>query len=200
MSTDTNVEKESSPAILACGIDFGTSEIAVAVSSSDAPFSTQLVRNFMSNETTPGVVKIFNDTRSYGEEAAATVTSCPQNVYSHLPLLLANVNKVNELKERYPDLCFSIREGENNCVVMDVNNDSNVKEVTLTHMISMLLHYIYRFVSEQYPKHVENTVIAVPHDISQESVRIVLDAAELAGFKNVRVVPTSSAQAYKYIL
>ena len=83
---------------------------------------------------------------------------------------------------------------------MDVTNDADVKEVSLTHMISMLFHYIYRFVSEQYPKHVENTVIAVPNEIPQESVRAVLDAAELAGFKNVRVVPTNAAQAYKYSL
>lgn len=200
MSTDANVVKEESPVTLACGIDFGTSEIAVAVSSSDAPFSTQLVRNFMSNETTPGVVKIYNDTRSYGEEAAATVASCPQNVFSHLPLLLANVNKVSELKERYPDLCFSIRENEKHQIVMDVMDDSDVKEVTLTHMVSMLFHYIYQFVTKQYPKHIENTVIAVPNDLPEESVRIVLDAAELAGFKNVRVVPTSAAQAYKYFL
>ena len=112
---------------------------------------------------------------------------------------MANTNKVNELKERYPDLCFSVREGEHNSLVLDVTNDSNVKEVTLTHTISMLFHYIYRFVSEQYPKHVENTVIAVPNEIPQESVRAVLDAAELAGFKNVRVVPTNAAQAYKYV-
>lgn len=200
MSTDANTVKETPPVTLACGIDFGTSEIAVAVSSADAPFSAQLVRNYMSNETTPGVVKIYENTRSYGEEAAATVTSCPQNVYSHFPLILANINKVNELKERYPDLCFSVREGEKNSLVMDVTNDADVKEVSLTHMISMLFHYIYRFVSEQYPKHVENTVIAVPNEIPQESVRAVLDAAKLAGFKNVRVVPTNAAQAYKYSL
>ena len=43
MSTDANTVKETPSVTLACGIDFGTSEIAVAVSSADAPFSAQLV-------------------------------------------------------------------------------------------------------------------------------------------------------------
>ena len=84
MSENQTVEEKC---MKSCGIDFGTSVIAVSVAFSENPLGAQLVNNLQANETTPGVVKLYRDIVTIGEDALATASISPQNVFSHIPLI-----------------------------------------------------------------------------------------------------------------
>ena len=180
----------------ACGIDFGTYEIAVAVVNSDDPNGVTLVSNYLANETTPGVVKMYNGMRTYAEEALGSATMCPQNVISHIPLVLEYSDCLEKLTEDYPDLCFVAKKAENGEIVFELK-DYAVPEVSLTHVMSMLLRYIFGFITKKYPENVKHTVVSVPPGVSPAAARQVADAALLAGFEDVKVVTTDLAQAFK---
>lgn len=188
-----------SDCVKACGIDLGTSEIAVAVVDSSNPLGTKLVSNKLSNETTPGVLKIYREVRSIGEDAAATATMCPQNVYSHLPLVLRCIDSLEDLQGRYPDLCFKMRSDEQKGVVFDVCDDSLISEMSIMHALSMLFNYVFQIIEKSYPEYVNRAVVAVPSGLSSACVRLVTDAAHLAGFKEVLVTNTDKAQTFKWL-
>lgn len=139
------------PGKKACGIDFGTYEIAVAVVNSDDPNGVTLVSNYLANETTPGVVKMYNGMRTYAEEALGSATMCPQNVISHIPLVLEYSDCIEKLTEDYPDLCFVAKKAENGEIVFELK-DYAVPEVSLTHVMSMLLRYIFGFHHKEVPR------------------------------------------------
>lgn len=183
-----------------CGIDFGSSAIAVAVTSSDNPLGSQLVGNMLANETTPGVVKMYRDVVTIGEDAVATATACPQNVFSHIPLILHYSDNISELKEKYPDLCFSIHKGEDNQLYFDVADDSLFTEISLTQVMGLLFNYIRKIVSVKNPENLKHTVVSLPPNLPASSTRIILDAAHLAGIENVQLVSTTTAQSYHYAL
>ena len=189
--------KIMSDCVKACGIDLGTSEIAVAVVDSRNPLGTKLVSNKLSNETTPGVLKFYREVRSIGEDAAATATMCPQNVYSHLPLVLKCMDCIGELQGRYPDLCFQMKSDEQNGVVFSVCDDPLISEMSIMHAVSMLFNYVYQIIEKSYPEYVNKVVIAVPSGLSPVCVRLVIDAAHLAGFKEVIITNTDKAQTFK---
>ena len=180
----------------ACGIDFGTYEIAVAVVNADDPNGVTLVSNNLANETTPGVVKLYNGMRTYAEEAQGSATMCLQNVISHIPLILEYSEHIEQLAEDYPDLCFVARKRQDGEIVLELT-DYVVPEVSLTHVISMLLRHIYSFITKKYPENVKHTVVSVPPGVSGAVARQVADAASLAGFEDVKVVTTDIAQAFK---
>ena len=181
----------------ACGIDLGSSEIVVAVVDSSDPLGTKLVPNMLSNETTPGVVKIYRDVRTIGEDAAATATMCPQNVYHHLPLVLKYVDCIEQLQTLYPDMCFNMKMDPEKGVVFDVQDDSLVSEISILHAITMLFNYVFKIVAGKYPDNLNKAVIAIPSGFSPKCVRIVTDAAHLAGFKEVAITNTDKAQTFK---
>ena len=183
----------------ACGIDFGTYEIAAAVVSADDPNGVTLVSNYLANETTPGVVKLYNGMRTYAEEALGSATMCPQNVISHIPLVLEYSDCIEKLSEDYPDLCFVVKKADNGEIFFELK-DYAVPEVSLTHVMSMLLRYIYGFITKKYPENVKHTVISVPPGVTSSAARQVADAAALAGFEDIKVVTTDLAQAFKYVL
>lgn len=183
-----------------CGIDFGTSVIAVAVTFSDNPLGAQLVGNLLANETTPGVVKMYRDVVTIGEDAVATATISPSNVFSHIPLILYYSDRLDEMKTKYPDLCFSIDRKEDGELYFNVMDDSMFSEISLTQVVTMLFEYIRKIVSIKYPEHLNNTVVSLPADLPATSVRVVMDAAHLAGFENIQFVSTTTAQAYHYSL
>ena len=63
--------------------------------------------------------------------------------------------------------------------------------------MSMLLRYIFGFITKKYPENVKHTVVSVPPGVSPAAARQVADAALLAGFEDVKVVTTDLAQAFK---
>lgn len=195
MSENQNIEEKC---MKSCGIDFGTSVIAVSVAFSENPLGAQLVNNLQANETTPGVVKLYRDIITIGEDALATASISPQNVFSHIPLILHYTDDIDKLKEKYPDLCFNIHQGEDKQLYFDVTEDSMVSQISLTQVISMLFTYIRKTVAIKYPENIHHAVISLPPTVPASSTRILLDAAHLAGFEDVQFVTTTTAQSYYY--
>ncbi|KAK8824436.1 hypothetical protein WA577_006833, partial [Blastocystis sp. JDR] len=140
---------------------------------------------------------MYNGMRTYAEEALGSATMCPQNVISHIPLVLEYSDCIEKLTEDYPDLCFVAKKAENGEIVFELK-DYAVPEVSLTHVMSMLLRYIFGFITKKYPENVKHTVVSVPPGVSPAAARQVADAALLAGFEDVKVVTTDLAQAFNY--
>ena len=155
-------EKPMSKTEKACGIDFGTSEIAVAVVDAVDPMGAKLVPNMLSNETTPGVLKIYREVRTIGEDAAATATMCPKNVYSSFPLILKYADCIDQLQGRYPDLCFQMKADAQRSTIFDVLDDPVLSEMSIMHAISMVFRYCYQIVSKKSPEYTRHTVIPFP--------------------------------------
>lgn len=189
--------KIMSDCVKACGIDLGTSEIAVAVVDSRNPLGTKLVSNKLSNETTPGVLKFYREVRSIGEDAAATAT----NVSTECVLSFATCSKVHGLYWRVAGtISGSVlpdEVGEQKGVVFSVCDDPLISEMSIMHAVSMLFNYVYQIIEKSYPEYVNKVVIAVPSGLSPVCVRLVIDAAHLAGFKEVIITNTDKAQTFK---
>ena len=182
----------------ACGIDFGSSAIAVAVTSIANPLGAQLVGNLLANETTPGVIKLYRDVFTVGEDAVATATICPQNVFSYIPLLLRHADDISKVKDQFPDVCYSINIRDDGELYFDVLDDSMFTEIPLVQIVTVLFKYIRKIVSVQYPDYLEHTVIALPSDLPACAGGLVLDAACLAGFKDIQLITTVCAQVNHY--
>lgn len=122
---------------------------------------------------------------------------CPKNVYSSFPLILKYADCIDQLQGRYPDLCFQMKADAQRSTIFDVLDDPVLSEMSIMHAISMVFRYCYQIVSKKSPEYTRHTVIAVPSGLSPASIRIVKDAAHLAGFDDVTVTGTSLSQAYK---
>ncbi|CAM4060467.1 Fe-S protein assembly chaperone HscA [Vibrio neonatus] len=174
---------------LAAGIDLGTTNSLVASmrSGQASPLLDSEGRAIL-----PSAVHYQADSVSVGYPAIDAAESDPQNTIISVKRLLGR--SVADIKQRYPNLPYSIVDSENGLPILQTNNGSkNPIEVSAD-----ILRSLGRRAEKTLGGDLTGVVITVPAYFDDAQRAGTKDAAKLAGLNVLRLLnePTAAAIAY----
>ncbi|MPW35047.1 Fe-S protein assembly chaperone HscA [Vibrio sp. B1Z05] len=174
---------------LAAGIDLGTTNSLVASmrSGQASPLLDSEGRAIL-----PSAVHYQTDSVSVGYSAIDAAESDPQNTIISVKRLLGR--SVADIKQRYPNLPYSIVDSENGLPILQTNNGSkNPIEVSAD-----ILRSLGQRAEKTLGGDLTGVVITVPAYFDDAQRAGTKDAAKLAGLNVLRLLnePTAAAIAY----
>ncbi|KAL8728801.1 MAG: hypothetical protein Q9166_005179 [cf. Caloplaca sp. 2 TL-2023] len=176
------------------GVDFGTQNTVIAVARNRG---VDVITNEVSNRATPSLVGFGPKSRYLGEPAKTQEISNLKNTVSSLKRLAGrslNDPDVQIEKEFVSALLVDIK-GQ---VGAEVNYLGNKEQFTATQLISMFLSKVKSTASAELKLPVSDIVISVPPWFTDVQRRSILDAAEIAGLKLLRLINDTTATALGY--
>ncbi|OTA58339.1 heat shock protein Hsp88 [Hypoxylon sp. EC38] len=176
------------------GVDFGTLNTVIAVARNRG---VDVITNEVSNRATPSLVGFGPKSRYLGEPAKTQEISNLKNTVSSLKRLAGRT--VND-----PDI--QIEQQYVSAPLVDVNGQVGAEVTYLgkkerfsaTQLIAMFLSKIKQTTQNELKLPVSDLVISVPAWFTDIQRRSLLDAAEIAGLKLLRVMNDTTAAALGY--
>ena len=180
---------------LTVGIDLGTSSCSVGIIR-DEQFS--IFKDDKGNETTPSYVAFTESGRLIGQEAKDQVTINPKNtVYGIKRLIGKHHSKVME-EGRKLKLPFqtSLLHNSNSHIAVEYKRRNKLLEPK--QVSAMLLVKMRKIAEQNLGQNVHGAVISVPANFNSYQRQATVDAATIAGFKEINLInePTASAIAF----
>ncbi|EEP78775.1 heat shock protein Hsp88 [Uncinocarpus reesii 1704] len=176
------------------GIDFGSMSTKIGVARNKG---IDIITNEVSNRSTPSLVAFGPKNRFLGEAAKTQEISNLKNTVGSLKLLAGR---------SFKDPDVQLEQEYNAAKLVDVNGEAGVEvsylgkkeQFTATQLIAMYLSKIKSTASSELRLPVSDTVISVPPWFTDSQRRSLLDAAEIAGLKCLRLINDTTAIALGY--
>ncbi|KAI1660765.1 heat shock protein Hsp88 [Daldinia decipiens] len=176
------------------GVDFGTLNTVIAVARNRG---VDVITNEVSNRATPSLVGFGPKSRYVGEPAKTQEISNLKNTVSSLKRLVGR--SIND-----PDV--QIEQKFVSALLVDVNGQVGAEvsylgkkdKFSATQLTAMFLNKIKQTAQNELRLPVSDLVISVPAWFTDTQRRGLLDAAEIAGLKLLRVMNDTTAAALGY--
>ncbi|KAL8807745.1 MAG: hypothetical protein Q9182_000556 [Xanthomendoza sp. 2 TL-2023] len=176
------------------GVDFGTQNTVIAVARNRG---VDVITNEVSNRATPSLVGFGPKSRYLGETAKTQEISNLKNTVSSLKRLAGRSldDPDIQIEKTFISAPLVDMKGQ---VGAEVNYLGNKEQFTATQLVSMFLSKVKATASAELRLPVSDIVISVPPWFTDVQRRNILDAAEIAGLKLLRLINDTTATALGY--
>ncbi|KAK2613446.1 hypothetical protein N8I77_000361 [Diaporthe amygdali] len=176
------------------GIDFGTVNTVIAVARNRG---VDVISNEVSNRATPSLVGFGPKSRYLGETAKTQEISNLKNTVSSLKRLAGRslADPDVQLEQQYISAPLVDIDGQ---VGAEVNYRGQKEKFTATQLTAMFLSKIKSTTSAELKLPVSDVVLSVPAWFTDIQRRALIDAAEVAGLKLLRLMNDTTAAALGY--
>ncbi|KAL1640468.1 adenyl-nucleotide exchange factor sse1 [Diplodia intermedia] len=176
------------------GIDLGTANTVIAVARNRG---VDVVTNEVSNRSTPTLVGFGPKSRYLGEAAKTQEISNLKNTVGCLPRLAGRTLKDPDvvIEQEYISAPLVDINGQ---VGAEVTYMGKKEQFTATQMIAMYLTKIKQTASAELKLPVSDVVISCPAWFTDAQRRNIIDAADIAGLKTLRLMNDTTATALGY--
>ncbi|KAI7211488.1 Heat shock protein [Hortaea werneckii] len=176
------------------GLDFGTQNAVIAVARNKG---VDVVTNEVSNRATPSMVSFSPRCRFLGEGAKTQEVSNMKNTVASLTRLAGRSLQDPDvaIEQEYVSAPLVDVNGQ---VGAEVNYLGKKEKFTAAQLCAMFLTRAKQTASAELRLPVNDMVISVPAWYSDHQRRAILDAAEIAGIKVLRLVNETTATALGY--
>ncbi|MBL8692253.1 MAG: Fe-S protein assembly chaperone HscA [Rhodospirillaceae bacterium] len=174
---------------LAVGIDLGTTNSVVAISSSGKP---EVLRDADGSGLVPSVVAYTSDGPVVGAAAQARIVDAPETVVSSVKRLMGRGSA--DVKALAGTLPYALDAAEGGMVRLKVGN----RRLTPVEVSAEILRAVKAQAEQHLGRDVTRAVVTVPAYFDDAARLATKDAAKLAGLEVLRLVnePTAAALAY----
>ena len=177
------------------GIDIGSADSIVA---SVGRGMVDIVRNEVSERVTPSVVAFTHRNRLLGEAAISLIKSNYANTCRFPKLLLGKkLSDPDMEQEKFFQLC-KLADSSDGSVGYSVNYMDQERVFSATEITSMLLTKLKDTTENFTGQAPRDAVIACPSYFTDIQRRALLDAAEIAGIKPLKIMNDTAATALGY--
>ncbi|KAI4133631.1 MAG: hypothetical protein LQ338_000143 [Usnochroma carphineum] len=176
------------------GVDFGTQNTVIAVARNRG---VDVITNEVSNRATPSLVGFGPKSRYLGEAAKTQEISNIKNTVGSLKRLAGRaLNDPDvQIEKEYVSAPLVDIKGQ---VGAEVSYLGNKEQFTATQLISMFFNKVKSTASAELKLPVSDIVISVPPWFTDVQRRSIIDAAEIAGLKLLRLINDTTATALGY--
>ncbi|KAI4162259.1 MAG: hypothetical protein LQ342_004127 [Letrouitia transgressa] len=176
------------------GVDFGNQNTVIAVARNRG---VDVITNEVSNRATPSLVGFGPKNRYIGEAAKTQEISNLKNTVSSLKRLAGRALTDPDIQTE-KDYVSSLLVDIGGQVGAEVSYLGNKDRFTATQIIAMFLNKVKTTASAELKLPVSDIVISVPPWFTDIQRRSILDAAEIAGLKLLRLINDTTATALGY--
>jgi heat shock protein 4 len=176
------------------GIDFGAQSTKIGVARNKG---IDIITNEVSNRSTPTLVGFGPKSRYLGEAAKTQEVSNLKNTVGSLKRLIGRSLSDPDVQaeQEYNTATFCDVEGQ---VGVEVNYLGKKDKFSATQLVAMYLNKIKQTASKEIKLGVSDVVISVPAWFTDSQRRAMLDAADIAGLKALRLINDTTAIALGY--
>ncbi|KAI1638664.1 heat shock protein Hsp88 [Biscogniauxia mediterranea] len=176
------------------GIDFGTLNTVIAVARNRG---VDVITNEVSNRATPSLVGFGPKARYLGEAAKTQEMSNLKNTVSCLKRLAGRTLKDPDvqIEQQYISAPLVDCNGQ---VGAEVMYRGKKEKFSATQLIAMFLSKVKQTAANELKQPVSDVVISVPAWFTDVQRRSLIDAAEIAGLKPLRMMNDNTAAALGY--
>ncbi|KAL8834136.1 MAG: hypothetical protein Q9170_003910 [Blastenia crenularia] len=176
------------------GVDFGTQNTVIAVARNRG---VDVITNEVSNRATPSLVGFGPKSRYLGEPAKTQEISNIKNTVGSLKRLAGrSLNDPDiQIEKEFVSAPLVDIKGQ---VGAEVSYLGNKEQFTATQLISMFFSKVKSTASAELKLPVSDIVISVPPWFTDVQRRSIIDAAEIAGLKLLRLINDTTATALGY--
>ncbi|RAO66049.1 uncharacterized protein BHQ10_002061 [Talaromyces amestolkiae] len=176
------------------GIDFGAQSTKIGVARNKG---IDIITNEVSNRSTPTLVGFGPKSRYLGEAAKTQEVSNLKNTVGSLKRLIGRSLSDPDVQaeQEYNTATFCEVEGQ---VGVEVNYLGKKDKFSATQLVAMYLNKIKQTASKEIKLGVSDVVISVPAWFTDSQRRAMLDAADIAGLKALRLINDTTAIALGY--
>ncbi|KAI1339513.1 heat shock protein Hsp88 [Xylariaceae sp. FL0016] len=176
------------------GVDFGTLNTVIAVARNRG---VDVITNEVSNRATPSLVGFGPKARYLGEAAKTQETSNLKNTVSSLKRLAGRSLKDPDvqIEQQYVSAPLVDCNGQ---VGAEVTYQGKKEKFTATQLVAMFLSKVKQTASNELRLPVSDIVMSVPPWFTDVQRRSLIDAAEIAGLKPLRIMNDTTAAALGY--
>jgi len=176
------------------GLDFGTQNAVIAVARNKG---VDVIANEVSNRATPALVGFGPKSRYLGEAAKTQEVSNLKNTVGSLTRLVGRTLNDPDVQIEQEYLSAPLVD-INGQVGAEVTYLGKKERFTATQLAAMFLTKARETASKELKLPVNDMVIAVPAWFTDAQRRGLLDAAEIAGLKVLRLINETTATALGY--
>ncbi|KAL8859249.1 MAG: hypothetical protein Q9178_004187 [Gyalolechia marmorata] len=176
------------------GVDFGTQNTVIAVARNRG---VDVITNEVSNRATPSLVGFGPKTRYLGETAKTQEISNLKNTVSSLKRLAGRALNDPDIQIEKQFVSASLVDIKGQ-VGAEVSYLGNKEQFTATQLVSMFFNKIKSTASAELKLPVSDVVVSVPPWFTDAQRRSILDAAEIAQLKLLRLINDTTATALGY--
>lgn len=176
------------------GIDFGAQSTKIGVARNKG---IDIITNEVSNRSTPTLVGFGPKSRYLGESAKTQEVSNLKNTVSNLKRLIGRSlsDPDVEIEKEYSTATFCEVEGQ---VGVEASYLGKKDKFSATQLVAMYLNKIKQTAEKEIKLAVSDVVISVPAWFTDVQRRAMLDAADIAGLKALRLINDTTAIALGY--
>ncbi|KAJ3555258.1 hypothetical protein NPX13_g10391 [Xylaria arbuscula] len=178
------------------GVDFGTLNTVIAVARNRG---VDVITNEVSNRATPSLVGFGPKNRYLGEAAKTQEISNLKNTVSSLKRLAGRALKDPDvqIEKQYVTAALVDCNGQVGAEVA-YGADGKREKFTATQLVAMFLSKVKATAQAELKLPVADVVLSVPPWFTDIQRRSILDAAEIAGLKPLRIMNDTTAAALGY--
>ncbi|WVZ96788.1 hypothetical protein U9M48_042381 [Paspalum notatum var. saurae] len=177
------------------GFDLGNESCIVAVARQRG---IDVVLNEESKRETPAIVCFGDKQRFIGTAGAASSTMNPKNSISQIKRLLGRKFSDPELQSDLTSFPFRVTEGPDGFPLVHVRFLGEERTFTPTQLLAMVLSNLKGIAEGNLNAAVSDCCIGIPVYFTDLQRRAVLDAANIAGLKPLRLFHETTATALAY--
>ncbi|GAW18634.1 hypothetical protein EKO27_g7810 [Xylaria grammica] len=176
------------------GVDFGTLNTVIAVARNRG---VDVITNEVSNRATPSLVGFGPRARYLGEPAKTQEISNLKNTVGCLKRLAGRALKDPDvqIEAQYVSAALVDCNGQ---VGAEVSYQGKKEKFTATQLVAMFLSKVKQTAAAELKLPVADVVMSVPPWFTDVQRRSILDAAEIAGLKPLRIMNDTTAAALGY--
>ncbi|KAH8698391.1 Hsp70 chaperone Hsp88 [Talaromyces proteolyticus] len=176
------------------GIDLGAQSTKIGVARNKG---IDIIANEVSNRSTPSLVGFGPKSRYLGEAAKTQEVSNLKNTVIGLKRLIGRSlsDPDVQVEKEYNSVAFCDVEGQ---VGVEVSYLGKKEKFSATQLVAMYLNKIKQTASHEIKLGVSDVVISVPAWFTDVQRRAMLDAADIAGLKALRLINDTTAIALGY--
>ncbi|KAK5175666.1 adenyl-nucleotide exchange factor sse1 [Saxophila tyrrhenica] len=176
------------------GLDFGTQNAVIAVARNKG---VDVITNEVSNRATPSLVSFGPKSRYLGESAKTQEISNLKNTVGSLTRLAGRSISDPDVQVEQEFVSAPLVD-VNGTVGAEVNYMGKKERFSASQLCAMFLTKVRQTASAELKLPVNDMVIAVPAWYTDAQRRTILDAAEIAGLKVLRLINETTATALGY--
>ncbi|KAI0970551.1 heat shock protein Hsp88 [Xylaria arbuscula] len=176
------------------GVDFGTLNTVIAVARNRG---VDVITNEVSNRATPSLVGFGPRARYIGEPAKTQEISNLKNTVGSLKRLAGRALQDPDVQIEAQFVSAALADC-NGQVGAEVSYQGKKEKFTATQLVAMFLSKIKATAAAELKLPVADVVLSVPPWFTDIQRRSILDAAEIAGLKPLRIMNDTTAAALGY--
>lgn len=172
----------------AVGIDLGTTYTRFSFFHND---NVEIITNNMGNRKTPTYVAFTEEGCLFGDEAKNQSLINPRNTIFNFLRFIGKKFSDPIIQKDIINLPFKIISGDNDQPLFAVENQNEVKRISVDELVTMFLSFVKEIIEKQMNDKIGKVVITIPSYFNTKQRFCIKKAAEKAGFTFVSLVNTS---------